>query len=190
MKTKDKLEDEKVIYSTYYSSPVGPVMLASDGDNIVGLWMDGQKYFANTLTETIIEKNDLEVFDTANEWLDKYFAGKEPAISDLPLAPRGGEFRKVVWDILCEIPYGEVITYGEIAEKVAIEMNKQNMSSQAVGGAVGHNPIAIIVPCHRVVGASGSLTGYAGGIDKKVKLLEHEGVDMSRFFIPSKSTAP
>lgn len=95
-----------------------------------------------------------------------------------------------MWKILREIPYGEVITYGEIAKKVAIQMNKENMSSQAVGGAVGHNPIAIIVPCHRVVGTNGSLTGYAGGIDKKVKLLEHEEVDMSGLFIPAKSTAP
>jgi methylated-DNA-[protein]-cysteine S-methyltransferase len=190
MVRKDRTEGEKVIYSTYYASPVGQLMIASDGENIIGLWMEGQKYFANTLTETIIEKDDLEIFDTANKWLDKYFDGKEPAISELPLAPRGGEFRKAVWKILREIPYGEVITYGEIAKKVAIQMNKENMSSQAVGGAVGHNPLAIIVPCHRVVGANGSLTGYAGGIDKKVKLLEHEEVDMAGLFIPTKSTAP
>ncbi|ADZ09623.1 methylated-DNA/protein-cysteine methyltransferase [Methanobacterium lacus] len=190
MVKKDRTEREKEIYSTYYSSPIGSLMIASDGDNIIGLWMEGQKYFANTLTETITEKDDLEIFDTANKWLDKYFACENPPISDLPLAPRGGEFRKVVWKILREIPYGEVITYGEIAKKVAIQMNKENMSSQAVGGAVGHNPIAIIVPCHRVVGTNGSLTGYAGGIDKKVKLLEHEEVDMSGLFIPAKSTAP
>ena len=105
------------------------------------------------------------------------------------MAPKGGEFRKAVWDILCKIPYGEVTTYGEIAKEVAVRINKERMSSQAVGGAVGHNPIAIIIPCHRVVGASGSLTGYAGGVDKKAKLLEHEGMDMSHLFKPTKGTA-
>lgn len=164
-------------------------MLASDGDKLIGLWMEGQKYFAGTVKEEMTEKDDLPVFVVTRNWLDKYFAGQKPTISDLPLAPRGGDFRKAVWDILCEIPYGEVITYGEIAKIVAPRMNKASMSSQAVGGAVGHNPISVIIPCHRVVGANGSLTGYAGGIDKKIKLLEHEGVDMSTFSVPTKGTA-
>ena len=107
----------------------------------------------------------------------------------MPLAPIGGKFRQEVWGILCEIPYGEVITYGDIAKKVAAKMNKESMSSQAVGGAVGHNPISIMIPCHRVVGSNGSLTGYAGGIGIKVKLLELEGVDMTDFFVPQKGTA-
>lgn len=107
----------------------------------------------------------------------------------MPLAPVGSEFRQNVWTILCEIPYGEVTTYGDIAKKMAAKMGKAAMSSQAVGGAVGHNPISIIIPCHRVVGANGSLTGYAGGIKTKIKLLELEGVDMSRLFVPTRGTA-
>lgn len=178
-----------MLYSTHYSSPLGSIMLASDGDNLVGLWLEGQKYFAATVAEELTERPDLPVFAATQHWLDRYFTGQRPAISDVPLAPEGGAFRKAVWDILCEIPYGKVTTYGEIAKKMAAQMNKVNMSAQAVGGAVGHNPISIIIPCHRVVGANGSLTGYAGGIDKKVKLLELEGVEMSKFVTPSKGTA-
>ena len=178
-----------MFYSTNYSSPLGKIMLASDGENINGVWMDGQKHFAATVMEKIIEKDDLLLFSSAKNWLDRYFSGEKPAISELPLAPKGGTFRKAVWDILCKIPYGEVTTYGEIAKEMAAKMNKDHMSSQAIGGAVGHNPISIIVPCHRVVGASGSLTGYAGGINKKIMLLEHEGVDMLHLFVPTKGTA-
>ncbi len=178
-----------MLYSTTCASPLGMITLASDGENLVGLWMAGQKYFAATAADAFEEKPDLPVFARVKKWLDAYFAGKKPAISELPLAPVGGEFRKAVWDILCEIPYGQCATYGEIAKKMAARMGRKNMSSQAVGGAVGHNPISIIIPCHRVVGSNGSLTGYAGGIGKKVKLLEHEGADTSRFFTPSKGTA-
>jgi len=178
-----------MFYSTHYSSPVGSLLLASDGDNLVGLWIEGQKYYGGTVTQGITEKDDLPVFTAAKNWLDRYFAGQKPAIADLPLAPIGGEFRKAVWNILRGIPYGECMTYGDIAKKMAVLMNKTRMSSQAVGGAVGHNPISIIIPCHRVVGANGSLTGYAGGISKKIKLLEHEGVDMSRLFVPTGGTA-
>lgn len=176
-------------YSMKYPSPLGPIMMASDGNNIIGLWIEGQKYFTGTVKEEIAENEDLSVFAEARKWLDQYFARKNPAISALPLAPRGGEFRKAVWDILCEIPYGGFTTYGEIAKKMAARLGKATMSSQAVGGAVGHNPISIIIPCHRVVGANGSLTGYAGGIDKKIRLLELEGVNLSRFFVPKKGTA-
>lgn len=178
-----------MFYSTQYSSPVGMLKLASDGDNLVGLWIEGQKYYGDTVNKDIMEKDQLPIFTATKNWLDKYYAGLKPTISDLPLAPIGGEFRKAVWDILCEIPYGECITYGDIAKKMAVRMGKASMSSQAVGGAVGHNPISIIIPCHRVIGANGNLTGYAGGISNKVKLLEHEGVDMSRLFIPLKGTA-
>ena len=178
-----------MLYSTSYPSPLGAITLAGDGNNVVGLWIDGQKYFGATMTEHVEERPDLPVFAMAKKWLDAYFAGKKPAISELPLAPVGGEFRKAVWDILCDIPYGQCATYGEIAKKMAARMGKKSMSSQAVGGAVVHNPISIIIPCHRVVGSNGSLTGYAGGIGRKVKLLEHEGVDMSHFFIPSKGSA-
>ncbi|NPV93256.1 MAG: methylated-DNA--[protein]-cysteine S-methyltransferase [Firmicutes bacterium] len=178
-----------MFYSTHYSSPLGEILLASDGDNLVGLWLEGQKYYCDTVTEYITEKDDLPVFSATKNWLDRYFSGQKPTISDLSLAPIGSEFRKAVWNILRKIPYGEVTTYGEIAKQMAARMNKESMSGQAVGGAVGHNPISIIIPCHRVVGTNGNLTGYAGGINKKVKLLVHEGVDMSRLFVPAKGTA-
>lgn len=178
-----------MFFSTRYPSPIGLLTLACDGEHLTGLWMEGQKYFGDTIPEPMTERDDLPVFRAAKNWLDRYFAGEKPEISELPLHPIGGEFRQEVWKILCEIPYGEVVTYGDIAKKMAVKKGKKTMSSQAVGGAVGHNPISIIIPCHRVVGASGSLTGYAGGVDKKVKLLALEGVDMSRLFIPTKGTA-
>ena len=176
-------------YSTNYLSPVGTITLACDGNNLIGLWNEAQKYHGNTIFKQMVERDDIPVFDATKKWLDNYFAGKKPAISQLPLSPVGSEFRQNVWSILCEIPYGEVITYGDIAKKMALKMNKKNMSSQAVGGAVGHNPISIIIPCHRVIGSNGSLTGYAGGINTKIKLLELEGVDMSRLFVPTSGTA-
>lgn len=176
-------------YATTYSSPIGTMLLASDGDNLVGLWNEKQKYYGGTISGAMTRSDDLPVFAATKKWLDRYFTRKNPAISQLPLAPIGGEFRQAVWKTLCEIPYGEVTTYGEIAKKLAVQMNRKSMSSQAVGGAVGHNPISIVIPCHRVVGANGSLTGYAGGIGKKIKLLELEGVDMSRLFVPVKGTA-
>lgn len=178
-----------MFFSTRYPSPIGMLTLACDGAHLTGLWMEGQKYFGGAIPEPMTERDDLPVFRAAKNWLDRYFAGQKPEISELPLHPIGGEFRQEVWKILCEIPYGEVVTYGDIAKKMAAQMGKKTMSGQAVGGAVGHNPISIIIPCHRVVGASGSLTGYAGGVDKKVKLLALEGVDMSRLFIPTKGTA-
>jgi len=172
-----------VYYSTIYQSPIGTITLACHDDNLVGLWTQGQKYHGNTIPEAMVEKNDIPVFDAAKKWLDRYFAGEKPDIDELPLVPIGGEFRQAVWKILCDIPYGEVITYGNIAKRISCK------SAQAVGGAVGHNPISIIIPCHRVVGSNGSLTGFSGGIDVKLKLLELEGVDMSRLFIPKKGTA-
>ncbi|WP_343252384.1 methylated-DNA--[protein]-cysteine S-methyltransferase [Ligaoa zhengdingensis] len=178
-----------MIYSTMYLSPVGAIKLASDGSNLIGLWIEGQKYHGDTILENMVEKEDIPVFDRIKDWLDRYFAGEKPAISGLPLAPIGGEFRQGVWEILCQIPYGQVTTYGDIAQKMAEKMNRSSMSSQAVGGAVGHNPISIIIPCHRVVGANGSLTGYATGIKTKIKLLELEGVEMSSLFVPKKGTA-
>ncbi len=176
-------------YSTTYSSPIGQIILAATGDCLAGLWLDGQKYFLGTVKEPLAAKDDLPVFTQTKDWLDRYFAGQKPVIRELPLAPIGGEFRQKVWNILCEIPYGQVTTYGEIAKQTAALTGRDHMSSQAVGGAVAHNPISIIIPCHRVVGANGSLTGYAGGIEKKQKLLALEGVDLSQFFIPKKGTA-
>ena len=176
-------------YSTTYSSPVGLLTLASDGRNLVGLWVECQKYFGDPIKEAMTQQDGLPVFCAAKNWLDRYFAGENPAIAALPLRPIGSEFRQEVWSILCQIPYGEVTTYGCIAKKLAAKRGEKTMSSQAVGGAVGHNPISIIIPCHRVVGANGSLTGYAGGIGKKIKLLNLEGVDTSRLFVPTKGTA-
>ena len=170
--------------STNYASPIGPMTLASDGEHIVGLWLEGQKYFAGTVKGAMLPNDSLPVFEAAKRWLDEYFAGGKPAVSQLPLAPVGSEFRQTVWKLLCEIPYGEVSTYGELAKKIAKMQNKPTMSPQAVGGAVCHNPISIIIPCHRVVGTGGSLTGYAGGIPAKIKLLELEGVDTAQFYAP------
>jgi methylated-DNA-[protein]-cysteine S-methyltransferase len=171
-------------YFTTHPSPIGILTLACDRDSLVGLWMEGQKYHGGAISEKMTEENGMPILDAAKKWLDRYFAREKPAIAELRLAPAGSEFRQKVWSILCEIPYGKVITYGAIAKKIAVNMNKKNMSGQAVGGAAGHNPISIIIPCHRVVGANGNLTGYAGGIGLKTKLLELEGVDMSRLFTP------
>ena len=177
-----------MVYSAIYPSPIGVITLASDGEHLVGLWIEGQKYFGAGISDAMIPQPNLPVFDAAENWLDRYFAGKKPAPLELPLRPMGGEFRQMVWSMLCEIPYGQVVTYGDIAHKMAAKMGKQSMSSQAVGGAVGHNPISIIIPCHRVVGGNGNLTGYADGVDRKKKLLEWEGVDMSGLFF-DKGTA-
>lgn len=176
-------------YSTTYSLPVGVVTLASDGDSLAGLWIKGQKYHGASVPAELIQKDDLPIFEETKRWLDSYFAKEKPTISDLSLAPLGSDFRQKVWKILCEIPYGKVVTYGDIAKEMAAKQGKEKMSAQAVGGAVGHNPISIIVPCHRVVGSNGSLTGYAGGISTKIKLLELEGADTKNFFIPKKGTA-
>lgn len=173
-----------MIYKTNYQSPIGNILLASDGKNLVGLWIEKQKYFASSLNTEMVENSDLKVFQDTKSWLERYFSNKKPEITELPLAPAGSDFRKAVWEILCEIPYGKVTTYGEISKKIANQMKKSTMSAQAIGGAVGHNPISIIIPCHRVIGANGNLTGYAGGLDLKIKLLEHEGVDLTKMFLP------
>lgn len=187
-----------MLYTTQYSSPLGPTLLASDGDNLVGLWLEGQKYFGGAVAEERVPGDDLPVFAMVREWLDEYFAGGKPDIARLPLAPRGSAFRRAVWTLLCEIPYGTTTTYGELARIIAARTahtgrtgrtGKAGMSGQAVGGAVGHNPISIVIPCHRVVGADGSLTGYAGGLEKKIRLLELEGADMARLYVPTKGTA-
>ena len=176
----------------YYLSDIGKMTLTSDGENITGLWLEGQKYYGDIMAVNSPERNNKEkmlpVFKQAKRWLDMYFSGKEPDFS-LPLAPKGSPFRQKVWKMLCDIPYGQVVTYGDIAKALAKESGKAKMSAQAVGGAVGHNPISVMIPCHRVVGADGSLTGYAGGIHNKVKLLELEHADMKSLYIPKKGTA-
>ncbi len=155
-------------YTHHYDSPLGSITLASDGEALTGLWFDGQKHFAETLDPEHREKI-LPVFAEAERWLDRYFSGKDPGFTP-KLILRTTTFRKAVWEILLTIPYGKTMTYGEIAER----MHLSRMSARAIGGAVGHNAISLIIPCHRVVGADGSLTGYAGGTDKKARLLEME----------------
>ena len=179
-----------MIYRTDYESPLGRVTLASDGESIVGLWLEGQKYFGDTVNGEMHREDRLAIFAKTRDWLDRYFRGEKPAIAEILLAPAGNRFRQEVWKILCDIPYGEVMTYGAIARMIAERLGREKMSAQAVGGAVGHNPVSIIIPCHRVVGANGSLTGYAGGIRTKIRLLEHEKADMMGLFVPEKSTAP
>jgi methylated-DNA-[protein]-cysteine S-methyltransferase len=178
-------------YSTTYHSPIGAITLGCDnaGENLTGLWVEKQKYLEDTIPGSITTRDDIPLFTTIKQWLDRYFSGEKPSIAELPLAPIGGEFRQEVWQILCEIPHGKLTTYGAIAKQIAEKRAKKTMSAQAVGGAVGHNPISIIIPCHRVVGSNGSLTGYAGGLDLKIKLLEIEHVDMTHLFVPKKGTA-
>ena len=171
----------------HYDSPLGGILLAADESGLTGLWFDGQKYFARGLSAERTEQNTPALAD-AQRWLDIYFTGREPDFLP-PLHPIGSAFQQSVWDILLQISYGQTITYGEIARQLAAKQGLSRMSAQAVGGAVGHNEISIIIPCHRVVGTNGSLTGYAGGIEKKVKLLELEHTDMTKFFIPKKGTA-
>jgi methylated-DNA-[protein]-cysteine S-methyltransferase len=173
-------------YRTTYASPVGLLTIAGDGENITGLWIENQKYFGS-IPDGETQVNDLPVFQKTREWLDIYFSGKEPDFM-VPLQAKGSAFREAVWEILRTIPYGGVLTYGEIAKRLEISSGKR-VSAQAVGGAVGHNPISIMIPCHRVVGTNGSLTGYAGGIGKKVWLLKLEGADMQHLFVPSKGAA-
>lgn len=177
-----------MLYTMHYDSPVGRLLLAATDRALTGAWTQGQKYFPH-LQPDAVQEGETPVLSLAAKWLERYFAGRRPAISELPLAPAGSAFRQEVWKLLCEIPYGEVTTYGDIAKKIAARQGKNTMSSQAVGGAVGHNPISIIIPCHRVVGANGSLTGYAGGLQTKIRLLTLEGADMTRLFVPAKGTA-
>lgn len=178
-----------MIYTTNYSSPIGRILLAAKEDALIGLWMEGQKYYLSGTKEELIQNDENPTLRQAIHWLDLYFAGGKPEPARLSLAPAGSEFQQEVWKILCEIPYGNTITYGEIAGEIASKRGIKRMSAQAVGGAVSHNPISIIIPCHRVAGTNGSLTGYAGGIDKKIWLLTHEGLDMGNYFIPKKGTA-
>lgn len=174
-------------YTYHYNSPLGGITLASDGTELIGLWFDGQKYFGDTLPKSY-EERMLPIFEQTIQWLDIYFSGAAPDFTP-PLSMKTTPFRKAVWQIMLSIPFGHTMTYGEIAGEIARQRGLSKMSAQAVGGAVGHNSISLIIPCHRVVGTDGSLTGYAGGIDKKVKLLSLEKADMSGLYIPRKGTA-
>lgn len=165
-------------YTGKYKSPLGNILLASDGTGLTGLWFEGQKYFAHHL-DGENEERELPVLKQTEKWLDIYFSGREPDFHP-PLHFTGTKFQNQVWELLCEIPYGQIITYGGIAKQLAEKRGIERMSARAVGGAVGRNGICIIVPCHRVVGSNGSLTGYAGGIDKKIALLKLEKVNPVR----------
>ena len=156
-----------MLFLTHYASPLGPILLAADETGLTGLWFEGQKYFPSFLGVDYQEKETPVLTETAR-WLDVYFSGKDPGFLP-PLHPQGSPFRQAVWNILLTIPRGQTMTYGEIARRLGVH------SAQAVGGAVGHNPISILIPCHRVVGSDGSLTGYAGGFDRKARLLQLEG---------------
>ena len=206
---------ELMIYKKLYDSPLGEILILGDLEGILGIYFEGQREFDDLINNKEIknfedtknfelkdknlkgkslfnEKNKVsgedicenKIFDETKKWLDIYFSREEPKFTP-KLNIRGSKFRKDVWKILLEIPYGKTLTYKAIAEKLVMSGKYKKMSAQAVGGAVGHNPISIIIPCHRVVGASGSLTGYAGGLDRKVKLLELEGVNMNKFFMPN-----
>ena len=164
-------------FTHHCDSPLGGITLASDGQSLTGLWFDAQKHFAATLSEAREEKT-FPVFRETTHWLELYFGGVAPEFTP-KLAPRGTAFQRIVWEILLTIPFGHIMTYGEIAGIAAKRMARPRMSAQAVGGAVGRNPISLIIPCHRVVGARGSLTGYAGGLDKKEYLLRLERVNVT-----------
>ncbi|EGQ14970.1 methylated-DNA--protein-cysteine methyltransferase [Prevotella nigrescens ATCC 33563] len=155
-----------------YKSPLGELTLVSNGMALTGIWFESQKPLLQIL-QSPYEECNLPVFDDTKRWLDIYFEGKEPDFTP-KLCPEGSEFRQQVWQELLNIPYGKTTTYGTLSKQIAIQLNKQKMSAQAIGGAVGHNPISIIIPCHRVVGANGTMTGYAGGIWRKEYLLKLE----------------
>ncbi|WP_455266366.1 methylated-DNA--[protein]-cysteine S-methyltransferase [Phascolarctobacterium sp.] len=176
-----------MLYYKKLASPLGEITLRSDGEALTGLWFaDDKHYGAKDIAGAALA--DLDVFTQAEEWLAEYFAGREPKAS-VPLKLQGSEFQMQVWRLLQDIPYGRLVTYGDIAKKIAAQKGLARMSAQAVGGAVGHNLLCIIVPCHRVVGANGSLTGYGGGMWRKVRLLELEKVDISKLTVPTKGTA-
>ena len=168
-----------------YASPVGELLLAADEEGLTGLWLAGEKYFPGAPEGA---PQETPVLEETKRWLDIYFAGREPDFLP-PLRARGTPFQKRVWAALRAIPYGKTRTYGEIAAQIAQQTGRPRMSAPAVGSAVGRNPISLLIPCHRVVGANGSLTGYAGGVEKKRRLLLLEGVAPETFFVPQRGTA-
>lgn len=169
------------LHTDVYVSPLGEILLAADEESLIGLWLPGQQPAPSLIAGAI--PGMVPPLLLARDWLDRYFCGQRPMPGELPLAPRGSAFRQWVWRRLCRIPYGQLVTYGGIAHEIMAETGKR-MSAQAVGGAVGHNPISLIIPCHRVVGSDGSLVGYAGGLALKRRLLRYEGVDLSGLHDP------
>lgn len=180
---------DTMTYLTEYKTPIiGTLTLSSDGTSITGCWFENDRYFGYGINEPVERKDDLAVFDQARSWLDRYFAGDAPDPRELPLAARATAFQQQVREAMLDIPYGQTTTYGAIAKRIEQKTGK-HQSARAVGGAVGHNPLCLIVPCHRVVGSNGSLTGFGGGIDMKVKLLEHEHAMRDSFKRPKRGTA-
>lgn len=176
--TSRRAEDERngadFGYTCHYGSPLGGITMTGDGTALTGLWFDGQRHFPDELA-TVRREKPLPVFDAARRWLEVYFSGRDPGFTPpLNLSINATPFRKAVWEILLTIPFGRTMTYGEIARILAARNGLKKMSAQAVGGAVGHNPVSLIVPCHRVIGAGGSLTGYGGGLERKQCLLNLE----------------
>lgn len=165
-----------MIYTSKYKSPMGDLLLASKNNELIGMWFINQKYYLSNIKEEMTEKDDEPIIEKTKKWLNRYFKKQEPQANEIKINPVGSEFQKLVWKLLCEIPYGSTTTYKEIALKVAKIKGLKHMSSQAVGGAVSRNPISIIIPCHRVIGTNGKLTGYAGGLDKKTELLKIENI--------------
>ena len=168
------------MYRTEYDAPLGKLTLAGDERGLRGLWLEGQKYFGAGLERGARRRDDLACLEAARRWLDDYFSGGRPDPRALPLEPKGTAFQKLIWALLLEIPWGEVVTYGQLARRAARRLGRDGMAPRAVGAAVGRNPISIIIPCHRVVGAGGALTGYAGGVERKRWLLRWEGAAPSR----------
>ncbi len=176
-----------VIYKKTYDSPLGIINMKSDGEYLTGLWFDGSRDDKKHNSQCVFK--DLNIFDETVDWLNSYFKGNIPDFTPKYKLENLTPFREEVFDIMNKIPYGEVITYNDIAREIADKRGIKKMSAQAVGGAVGWNPICIIIPCHRVVGSNGSLTGYGGGIKNKIGLLKLEGIDLSKFSIPKKGNA-
>ena len=177
------IEPARKCYKFHYPSFIGDITVyGDDKENIVGLRMVSQKHFDNEYAFKTAKTERLKVFDLAEKWLDRYFKGKKPKTDEIPINPSGSEFQREVWRILCKIPYGHYTTYGAVAREVARRRDIPAMSAQAIGGAVARNPILIIIPCHRVIAGNGKLTGYAGGLPVKNKLLKHENVNQSKLY--------
>ncbi|MDO5537390.1 MAG: methylated-DNA--[protein]-cysteine S-methyltransferase [Desulfovibrionaceae bacterium] len=176
-----------MLHTAHYPSPLGDILLAADSEGLTGLWFEGHRHFGRGLSADARDQ-EIPLLRDAKRWLDIYFSGREPDFA-VPVHSAGTPFQLAVWRILLAIPYGRTMTYGEIAREFEKGEDGPRMAAQAVGGAVGRNPVSIFVPCHRVVGANGSLTGYGGGIGRKARLLELEGADMRRLFVPKKGTA-
>lgn len=169
-----------MLYKTSYDSPIGPVIMLANDHGLLGAWYENQEHFAGTFdldkVQTLENTADQVILKEASDWFDAYFAGQNPSVKNLPLMPQGTAFQQEVWAELIKVGYGETISYQELADRVAARQSKGRGSARAVGSTVGRNPISIMIPCHRVIATNGDLTGYAGGIDKKITLLKIEGI--------------